>query len=384
MTSSPKTTAPGLGPTDFAIIAFKHKWKVLLFTIAGVAAAVVFYVTNPPLYESDAKIYVKYVIDHNAVDSMEGQGQNGAVPNRPNDAVLNSEVEILNSWDLFEQVAEEIGPGRLCPTVPNATDDNGARAIAAGLTVVSVPDSDIILITYKSGSPELAPEVLQSLLEAYFSQHLAIHRSKAAFDLVSQQTDIIRGELEKTEDDIKKQKAEADIISVQDTANNINTELANTEREIDSQQTSLAAQNALVNELEKAMGGSAGNSPSTSAPKAKPASGAAVATTGSTQVPLLASSNQVEQYKELLEEIDGLQKKQADLMVIYNEQALPVQMNKTQLASLEKQRQDMESAHPELLESYLRYRRRAGAARLASSRDESARSQARYHPAARP
>jgi succinoglycan biosynthesis transport protein ExoP len=361
MTSSPKITSPGLGLTDFLISAFKHKWKVLVCTIAGIAAATAFYITNPPQYESDAKILVKYVLEHSAVDSMEGQGQNAAIPNRPNDAVLNSEVEILNSWDLFEQVAEEVGPSRLCPTVPNATDDNGARTIAAGLTVASVPDSDVILITYKSSSPELAPEVLQSLLEAYFSQHLAIHRSKAAFDLVSQQTDIIRGELEKTEDDIKKKKAEADIISVQDTANNINTELANTEREIDSQQTALAAQTALVNELQKAMGGGDGNSPSTSAPKAKPVLGAAPAITGSSQdavpvaipVAVLASPNQVEQYKELLQEIDDLQKRQADLLVTYSEQALPVQMNKTQLASLQKQRQDMESAHPELMETAL-------------------------------
>jgi uncharacterized protein involved in exopolysaccharide biosynthesis/Mrp family chromosome partitioning ATPase len=349
--SSAKTTAPSLTPTDFAIVAFKHKWKVLLCTIAGLTAATVFYFTNPPQYESDAKILVRYVVERSAVDPVDGQSGNAS--NRPNDTVLNSEVEILNSWDLFEQVAQEIGPNRLCPATPDATTDSGARAIAVGLTVTSVPGTDVILITYKSPNPDLAPEVLQSLIEAYFTKHLDIHRSKVAFDLVSQQTDIIHGELEKTEEELKQKKAEADIISVDDTANDLNLEIANTQREIDTQRTALAEQTALVNELDK-IDGDGGSAPA-AAPGRKPG---AAATSGTAQPSVMlgqgatapASAEEVERYQECIEQIESLQRKEGDLLITYNADATPVQMNRAQLEQLRTERRQMEKQHPDLVE----------------------------------
>lgn len=347
--------APSTGITPALVLTavFKHKWKVLLCTVAGIAGAVSFSILNPPLYQSDAKLLVRYVVERSAVDPKAGNG--GDASDKPSDSVLNSEVEILSSWDLFEQVADEIGVNRLCPASKDPSNTEAARVIAAGLTVAVVPRTNVILVSYRNANPDLAPEVLQSLLEAYFSRHLDIHRSKAAFDMVSQQTDMIRAALAKTEDDLKKAKAAANIISVQDTANDLNLELADTERQVNAATTSLAEQRALVNALEKAAPGSTNAAPRQlgAAPAGTPAPAnpfnqpavSTVITSGSGP----ATADDVEKYQACVAEIAELQKKGYELRATYLPESQPVQLNDAQIGDLQGQLHDMEHAHPDLL-----------------------------------
>ena len=66
-----------------------------------------------PVYESEAKLMLRYVVDRSVVDSLDSQ------PKTPGtlygDSLVNSELEILTSWDLAEQVASAIGAERILP-----------------------------------------------------------------------------------------------------------------------------------------------------------------------------------------------------------------------------------------------------------------------------
>jgi polysaccharide biosynthesis transport protein len=348
MTSNRTAQPPGLTPVDFVIIAFKHKWKVLICTIIGFAAAAAYYFVTPTLYQSEAKLLVRYVVDSSAIDSVGGAG--GEAPRGPNDSILNSEVEILGSWDSLEQVAQEIGPERLYPGVKDAKSMSGANAIAAGLTVEAVPNTNVIRVSFKSPDPDLAPLVLEDLLEAYFSRHLDIHRSKAAFDMVSQQTDIIRGELLKTEEDLKSKKAAANILSVQDTTSSLNYQLADTQREINSATTALAEQRALVGEMEKAYGSSGGGQAKASGNTGTAKQGAAQSTNApATSGTNPASPQEIDEYQEDIGEVTALHKKAFDLLTVYSRESIPYKMNEERIAEVEKQVQDLASKHPDLL-----------------------------------
>ena len=70
------------------------------------------YFFYPPLYESDAKLLVRYVLDRRAVDPIDNSTASTTL-GATADSIINSEVEILTSWDLAVQVAEAIGPQRL-------------------------------------------------------------------------------------------------------------------------------------------------------------------------------------------------------------------------------------------------------------------------------
>src|SRR5882724_9096152 len=110
---NPETAAgsenPGLNIGDILFIVFKHKRKIVTSAALGLIAAVAVYFLWPQLYVSEAKLFVRYLVDRNAIDPVES----AAGTRRDNDAVIRSEVEILTSWDLATQVAEATGPSRL-------------------------------------------------------------------------------------------------------------------------------------------------------------------------------------------------------------------------------------------------------------------------------
>jgi uncharacterized protein involved in exopolysaccharide biosynthesis len=100
-----------LNRNDILFALFKHKRKIIACGLAGLVAATGVYFLYPPVYESQAKLLVRYLVERSSVDAIDNSGSAGGVT-RTAENVLGSEVEILTSWDLAVQVADAIGPKR--------------------------------------------------------------------------------------------------------------------------------------------------------------------------------------------------------------------------------------------------------------------------------
>lgn len=239
----------GLSIQDILFILFKHKRKILLITVTGLAAAAAVYFLHTPLYESQAKLLVRYVVDRSAIDPEGG----GVASGKTGDSLINSEVEILTSWDLALKVAEIVGPERLLPQSGGgaASKIAAARTISDGLSVFSGRGSNIILVSYKNPNPELAVLVLDGLVNEYFTKHLEIHRAVGASDFVQQQIDGVINRLHKSEDDLKKLKRDHGVNSLADSMATLNTLLARTQEELHAAEAERAEQQGRVAELEK-------------------------------------------------------------------------------------------------------------------------------------
>ncbi len=238
----------GVRASDILFALFKRKWTIIFFTLLGIGAAAAVYFLYPAPYESDAKLLVRYVLERSAVDPID----NTAKPNvtqtsaKSVDSIIDAEVQILTSWDLAVQVAEAIGPKRFGTTSKEAA----AARVASGLQVLSNKGSDVILVSYKDPDPQLAPIVLQELLSRYFVKHLEVHRSAGAFDFVTQQTDQVRARLNQTTDALKGLRDKAGIVSsVKDGADALGDETADTLKELNTAESELAEQGALVKQL---------------------------------------------------------------------------------------------------------------------------------------
>src|SRR5215831_15448359 len=175
----------GVHLSDVLFAQFKRKWTIVLCVLLGIVAAAIFYFLFPPVYESQAKLLVRYVLERSAVDPIDGTKPTFQ-SSSDSDRVIGAEIEILTSWDLAMQVAQAIGPKRLLPpaSVPqpikrvaeavglkrllpsgtSATETDAARSIILGLKVLSNKGSNIIFVSYKDRSPEMATLVLQELL----------------------------------------------------------------------------------------------------------------------------------------------------------------------------------------------------------------------------
>ena len=257
-----EVTPKSLSLQDILYVVFKHKWKILLCSAAGLAAAAAVYLSSSSIYESQAKLLVRYVVDTSAIDQVDSRSGTGPA----SESLINSEVEILTSWDLATEVATAVGVDRLVPartgldgrlgrTQSPPTLANAAQTIRSGLSVSSLRGTNIIVVSFKSYDPELSTQVLKELVTRYFTKHLEVHRSAEAFNFVSQQSDEVSARLGETEKQLKSLKEAAGIISLDETTKSIGAEITKTRDALKAAQTERAEKHAILQELEKPLPG---------------------------------------------------------------------------------------------------------------------------------
>jgi uncharacterized protein involved in exopolysaccharide biosynthesis/Mrp family chromosome partitioning ATPase len=247
MHQHPQHSGINLNGIFFAL--FKRKWTILLCAAVGVLAAAAFYFLYPPVYESQAKLLVRYLAERSAVDPIEAQ-KAAFEASSASDRVIGAETEILTSWDLAVQVAHAIGPKRLLPSSgESATEIEAASTISSGLSVIPNKGSNIILVSYKNRDPQIATLVLQELLSSYFVKHLEVHRSAGAFDFVTQQTDQVRARLTQTEDALKSLREKTGVASLKEGLAAFTSEVARTQEALNTAEAELAEQKTLANQI---------------------------------------------------------------------------------------------------------------------------------------
>ncbi len=231
----------GVHLDDVLFALFKRKSTVLVCALLGIIAAVTLYFLWPAIYESRAKLLVRYVLERSGVDPVEAEKAVAASSNE-GDRVIGAEVEILTSWDLAVQVADAIGPKRLGASSKEAA----AMNMLSGLKVVPDKGSNIIFISYKNHDPQTATAVLQELLSRYFVKHLEVHRSAGAFDFVTQQTDQVRTRLSQTEDTLQALKEKTGIASLKEGREALTAEQSKTREALNAAEAELAEKQAVV------------------------------------------------------------------------------------------------------------------------------------------
>jgi uncharacterized protein involved in exopolysaccharide biosynthesis/Mrp family chromosome partitioning ATPase len=346
-----------LNRNDFFLALFKHKKKIVFAAIAGLVVAAAVYFLYPPVYESQAKLLVRYLVERSTVDVIDNATNAGGLM-RAGDNVLGSEVEILTSWDLGVQVADAVGVKRLLPRTPSASKEAAAKTIANGLKVTIHKESNVIFVSYKNRDPELATLVLNELVNRYFNKHLEVHRSAGAFDFVTQQTDQVRSRLNQTEDALKDLKEKAGIVSLTDSTTALSNEAARTEEQLHSAEAELAEQQARVRQLggpivetnvprnSKAAAPVSGRPAAEHNATAGGADGEKSESGGSSRQEVPAEA--VQQYQVLVSRLPQLRQATLDLLAKYTPQNQMVKANQVEIDEVENQRRNLEKKYPDL------------------------------------
>ena len=353
MTASTRPSAlqpapSGLDAQSFLLALFRHKWKITLLTLTGLAAAAAVYLLMPPVYESSAKLLVRYVLERSAIDSVDSK--DGTSGNRNNDSIINSEVEILTSWDLAAEVAESVGIDKLASKSSGSSiKAEAARAITMGLTVSALKGSNVITVSFRHRDPELASQVLTELVTRYFTKHLEVHRSMGAFDFVTQQTDQVRGRLRQTEDELKQFKSKAGILSLPESTSALGVQLARSQAELLAAESERAEQLARVKELEKWLTGPPSTSEAVKNEAGKKQAPDTAVDASSENLVIPPGSAEVQRYQALTDKITKERQSELELLSKYTPENELVKQTQLQIATLDKQRRSMESQFPSLV-----------------------------------
>ena len=295
----------GVHLSDILFALFKRKRTIILCAAVGVITAAAFYFLYPPVYESNARLLVRYVLERSAVDPIDNTNRPN-VTGKTTDSIIDAEVQILTSWDLAVQVADAIGPKRLHAPSKEAAAGN----IISGLQVTAAKGSDVIFISYKDRSPEMATLVLQELLSRYFVKHLEVHRSAGAFDFVSQQTDQVRTRLNQTEDALKSLRDETGIVSLKDGSTALTAGATKIQEDLNAAEAELAEGKAIVKQTAENKSKGWKNQPSEKSPESEKARVAGIEAKVQTLKSLLRDIQQrIKQLSELTPQMVELERK---------------------------------------------------------------------------
>src|SRR5438874_2967472 len=329
----------GLNLRSILIAIFKWKRTIVGFTLVGLIAAACVYFFYPKVYESDARLLVRYVLErsgYDPVDAVTGTSpKGGSGSGLTIDAVIAAEVSIITSWDLSVQVAEALGPNRVLPDAKAPTVVGAAAAINSGVATTTAKGSNIIGVSYQNGRPEVATAVLNELVSRYFTKHLEVHRSAGAFDFVSQQSDQIRARLNQTEDALKVLKAKAGVMSLQDSMTSLGTQSSHLEEQLRAAENDLAEEQAKVKQIER--GGLPVDLTETNATK-----------DNTPTPPVQASTKDTGDYQALVTNLTKLRETELEMSAKYTPENVLVKMNQAHINDLENQKRNLEKKFPEL------------------------------------
>jgi uncharacterized protein involved in exopolysaccharide biosynthesis len=194
---------------EIATTLFRRKWlfAAIFFVIA--ATTVLFALFLPNQYQSRMKILVKNARADVVISP--GQTNSADVRSEVSETQINSEIALLTSKDLLEQVVKQNRLERpasfslLNDPVPPA--ERAVHELEKDLEIVAAKKADIIEVSYTSRSPETAAAVLQSLATLYLDKHLKLHRPPGTHEFFQNQSSRYGEEL---------QEAEADLASFQE------------------------------------------------------------------------------------------------------------------------------------------------------------------------
>jgi uncharacterized protein involved in exopolysaccharide biosynthesis len=177
-----------------------RKWRTcLLWALPFGAILTLSVFLLPKKYASEMKILVNNERQDPVIsaDSTRYAPQ----PQEESEMQVNSESQLLRSWDVLKDVAVGAGLVKSTSSVGSspAEFDHAIIKLDKNLSVEPVRKSQIINVTYVARSPEMANRVLHQLAMRYLEAHVQVHNTNGTYQLFEQQASHYADDLSQSE-----------------------------------------------------------------------------------------------------------------------------------------------------------------------------------------
>src|SRR5438067_6119932 len=249
---SPAATPPTITVADVLHVVFRHKWKIGLISLAGFIAAIVVRLLSPALYESEAKLFIKYVMEARSPTS----GPNDRPRTDDGVAAIATELDIMTTLDAAKAAITNIGPDRILGkgTVTNALSaDLAAAYLQKSVKTEVTKGGKVIRVTFEHPDKNIVQSVLIEFINAYVAKSQEIHRPSAFIEALTKQAETVGYELKNTEDALRQAKTNAQVLSLEDSKKAYVGKVSKIEEQLLDAGAELAQRMAVVAEIQKAI-----------------------------------------------------------------------------------------------------------------------------------
>ena len=193
----------------------RRKWAVLVVFVVTTAAVVAGAYLTPPVFRASTSVLVKFGREFIYRPEV---GSADTFRTFSPQEMVNDEVEIIGSRDLAKEVVGELGVERLYPDIEDEVDPERRLAKATAtlqdsLSISAIFDSSVIGVSFEHGDPQVAADVLNTLVERFKDKHIAIFgESKSSF--LEKQLEKFRQQLAGAESKLQSFKQENGVYQV--------------------------------------------------------------------------------------------------------------------------------------------------------------------------
>jgi uncharacterized protein involved in exopolysaccharide biosynthesis len=277
---------------DVYYILFRHKWKIIIFSLAVIFIATLKTFTAPEIYMSDAKLLVRLGRESVGLDPTATTGQVISVgQSRENE--INSELEILTSKELAEKVVDSIGPAAFLESSEKIKEkspspvlerikkikQNISLALAwvmgpvkglfnslsdrdqaildfmKNLKIEVLKSTNIITISFEAKGQKLAQETINKLIAFYLDKHINVHRTPGSYEFFNKQTDQFRNNLIQMEERLKEFKSKTGIASLEEQKRELIKRIGDLQLALGETKSALAGSKVKVQAMEISLAG---------------------------------------------------------------------------------------------------------------------------------
>ncbi len=262
---------------DIFRILGRHKRKMAVFFCATLSMIVGVLVVFPRTYSSEARLFVRLGKESVSLDPTATLGQTVAV-NESRESEINSELEMLRSRVLLEDVVEHLGPEKVLGgsaggekswlgtlfsplsmvssllSTPVTENERAIAKLEKMIVVGSPRKSNVIVLTCNAREPKQAQELLQDFLDSYMVRHGKANRTSGSHEFFVEQSDLLRKQLEQATHELRDVKNTSGFVSIEGQRENVQSQVDSIEAAILENQRQLAASEAKIAALSKALG----------------------------------------------------------------------------------------------------------------------------------
>ena len=241
--------APGLSLVDIYFVIFRRKWLILFFTAIGVAGGLGYFLLKQPPFQSTAVVMISYVTEMHP-DDIGNNGSRTISMTEQGLSVMNSEMKILGSFDLFQQVATNVGPEIITKIAGGNDPIAAASIISRNFKIEPIRDSGVIQLTFQNPDQSIVSPVVGAIIDEYLNLHLKFHSSIGISDaLLTEKALSIKAQIALTDSELHMVKTNAGIVDVATEQKNYSDEIALIRRELFKARADLDEHQAGMNEL---------------------------------------------------------------------------------------------------------------------------------------
>src|SRR5690606_32783272 len=183
--------------------------------------------------------------------------------NESRESEINSVLEILRSRALFEITVDRIGPARVLGgdaleegvTAAEVAKyrERAIERLAKSSQIYAVRRSSIISVSCKARSPELAQEIVRTLMDAYLERHLDANRTAGSLPFFTEQAELLRTQLVEAEAELLRRKNGMKLTSVEGERANLLAAIASVDADILTTERERAGSAARRQELQDSL-----------------------------------------------------------------------------------------------------------------------------------